>query len=112
MTWKHWLYGLGAALVGGAATSAGGALGAMVAGVDVFTVLFWKIVGGAVIFGGISNAVAYLRRSPLPSALAGIAEQRGSSASAPIDNSIPLPPVPLVKPSAGSNGPDQPSNSR
>lgn len=93
MKWKYWLYGLGAATIGGAATAIGGALGASFAGVDVLTLAFWKIVVGAAVGGGLMNAVAYLKRSPLPSVLAGVPEQSGSSALAPADNPIRLPPV-------------------
>jgi hypothetical protein len=71
MNWKKWLHGLGAAVIGGASTAVGGALGATVAGVDVFAVQFWKIVGGAAVFGGLMNAIAYLKQSPLPGARSG-----------------------------------------
>jgi hypothetical protein len=66
VSWKKWLHGLMAALIGGAATAAGGALGAMAAGVDVFALLFWKIVGGAAVFGGLTSMIGYLKQSPLP----------------------------------------------
>jgi zinc transporter ZupT len=67
MSWKKWLYGLGAAVIGGSATAIGGAVGASFAGQDVMTLAFWKIVAGCAVFGGLTNAVAYLKQSPLPS---------------------------------------------
>ncbi|HWR49906.1 MAG TPA: hypothetical protein VN428_02295 [Bryobacteraceae bacterium] len=82
MNWKNWLHGFGAAVIGGSATAAGGALGAMAAGVDVFAPLFWKIVAGAAIFGGITNAAAYLKQSPLPSS--GAAPTTAKQTAAPL----------------------------
>ncbi len=65
-TWRAWLHGLGAALIGGAATAGSGALGAMVAGIDPLSSAFWKITLGACIGGGVISALAYLSKSPLP----------------------------------------------
>lgn len=63
---RKWLYGLAAAVVHGGASTTGAALGAMVAGFDVFSVVFWKITCGSLIGGGIVAACAYLSKSPIP----------------------------------------------
>ena len=66
MNWKPWLYGLGATVIGGSATGMSGAIGASFAGHEVFSLDFWRIVGGCAIGGGLTSLVAYLKRSPLP----------------------------------------------
>jgi hypothetical protein len=63
---RAWLHGLGAAIVGGSASTTGSVLGAMAAGYDVFDVGFWKVIAGGVVGGALVAAVAYLTRSPLP----------------------------------------------
>lgn len=66
MNWKAWMHGLSAAVIGGAASTAGSVLGAMAAGYDVFDIGFWEIIGGGVIGGALVNGFAYLKQSPLP----------------------------------------------
>lgn len=67
MNWRAWIHGLGAAAIGGAASTAGSVLGAMAAGYDVFDPGFWQIIGGGVVGGALVNGLAYLKQSPLPS---------------------------------------------
>ncbi len=90
MNWRGWLHGLGAAAVGGSATAIGGAVGASFAGQDVFTLAFWKIVGGCAILGGLMSMVAYLKQSPLPGS--GAAPQPAKTGSAVAQNADTRPP--------------------
>lgn len=65
---KHWLWGLGSSLVGGAATSLTATLGAATAhglGMDIPT-LTWKQIGVVALSGAFWTTVAYLKQSPLP----------------------------------------------
>ncbi|HTA30718.1 MAG TPA: hypothetical protein VK731_09530 [Candidatus Cybelea sp.] len=65
---KQWLYSLGSAVIGGAATSGSawlGMAGAKAAGVDVPNLNF-KALGIILISGGLSSLFFYLKQSPLP----------------------------------------------
>ena len=66
MTLKLWLHGLMAAAISGLASATGGSIGATVAGLDVFSPVFWKVTGGAAIGGALVAVVGYLKQSPLP----------------------------------------------
>lgn len=66
MSRKAWLHGLLGAAITGAATAAGGVLSAMAFVPKMaWTVEFWATVGGAGVFGGLTGALLYLRKSPL-----------------------------------------------
>lgn len=68
VTIRHWLYGLGSALITGITSSVSSALGIVGAekiGIDVPTLTF-RQMGIIAIFGGIVGAISYLRQSPLP----------------------------------------------
>lgn len=62
MNWKHWVKGLLAAIISGAATTVGAVGGAAAAG----SPLELKQIGGAAAGGAISGAVMYLKQSPIP----------------------------------------------
>lgn len=67
-TWRGWLHGLIAAIVGGAASAGFTFLSmnaAHSAGADV-PVLNFKALGIILLSSGLVNAFAYLKQSPLP----------------------------------------------
>jgi hypothetical protein len=66
--WKIWFHGLAAAFIGGGATTASAWMAtaaAHAAGVDV-PMLNVKALGIVFAAGGLTNALAYLKQSPLP----------------------------------------------
>lgn len=67
-SWRVWLHGLGAAVIGGGASAAGswaGMAAAKSAGVDV-PALNLKALGILFGSGALTSALAYLKQSPLP----------------------------------------------
>lgn len=63
-----WLHGLLSGIIGGAATAGSAWLGTLIAhsaGADI-PLLNFKHLGIIVLSGGISSALAYLTKSPLP----------------------------------------------
>lgn len=68
MTLKHWVHGLGAAIITGICTAVLSALG--VTAVDQLgaTVLHFSLgqLGMMALSGGVVGAAAYLKQSPLP----------------------------------------------
>lgn len=62
MDFKHWLKGLLAATIGGAATTVGAMSGAAATG----SPLAGKQIAGAAVGGAITGMVMYLKQSPIP----------------------------------------------
>ena len=65
---ETWLYGLGAAFVGGGATAGSawlGMTGAKALGMDLPSLNF-KALGIIFLSGAVTNVLAYLKQSPLP----------------------------------------------
>jgi hypothetical protein len=67
-TWRGWLHGLLAMVIGGAASAGSAWIGLAVgkaSGLDV-PVLNWKALGLVLLTSGLINAFLYLKQSPLP----------------------------------------------
>ena len=69
MTWRRWLAGLCAALVGSLGTIAGCAVGAYQLGYDVADISFWQIIGGGVAFNALTALGLHIKQFPPPGAL-------------------------------------------
>lgn len=84
--WKevlHWWYFLGASFITGIATglaSWGGLAGAKSLGVDV-PELNWKAIGIIALSGGISGAIAYVQKSPIPDPFDGVSDEKNNPTS-------------------------------
>lgn len=71
MNWRHWLYGLGAAFIGGAAGAIDSGIALIIISPETFnlsaglhkTLLTVAVLG---LLTGIKFGVAYLKQSPLP----------------------------------------------
>lgn len=85
----HWLYGLSAAFIGGAATS----ITVMIIDPSKFNLKDqWENVAEAAFIAGVINAAFYLKSSPLPT---------NSDANSIYEKPNPNPPLPPAPPSNG-----------
>lgn len=60
--WETWVYGLVSGFIGGASTALLGQAGLATIG----QTLNWKQLGVVALAGGLSSAIGYLAKSPLP----------------------------------------------
>lgn len=73
MNWKKWLYGLGAAVIGGGSASVSAAIASNMIDPNSFNLHggfghMLELMGVTFLIAGLTHAFAYLAQSPLPPA--------------------------------------------
>lgn len=69
MSWKRWLSGLLAAMIGSLGAVSGSAAGAYSLGYDIGDASFWHIIGGGIVGGGLAALATHVKDFPPPGTL-------------------------------------------